>query len=446
MHAERSSTPRPADFERIRFEIPDHLGHLRGKVVNADAVTDTTRFGITNAFYCCTIGAEIFAGPLSGPDTGYPDVQAVPDLTTLRPVPWDPGCGAVLCDVVGNDGQPYALCQREAVRRAERALAEQGLTGKMAFEFEIFLFHADERLRDEGRYGELRPASRIPHVWNFERLAELRELSAELVVALRAYGAGLATFQTEWGRGAIEVALEPAPPLEAADRAARLRLGIKELCAKHGFVPTFMAKWNADQPGSSGHLHQSAWRDGEPAFWHGTEGRSEELEHYLEGLLSSLGDVSGLLAPYANSYLRPNPALWAPTLATWGDDNRSACCRVIAPYAKAARIELRRPGADVPPYLAAAASVASGAYGLRERLALRDEAPGDATKADAEALPTSLTEAIERLDASARARELLGAELVENHLAGLRAELAECERLAHAAVPPWQLARYFETA
>jgi glutamine synthetase len=445
MDVERS-TLRQADLERIRFEIPDHLGHLRGKVVNADAVSEGTRFAVTNAFYCCTIGAEIFAGPLSGPQTGYSDVQAVPDLTTLRPVPWDPGCGAVLCDVVTSDGTPYPLCQREAVRRAERALAEHGLTGKLAFEFEIFLFHADQDLRDNARYAELRPASRIPHVWSFEGLAELRELSSELVVALRDYGAGLATFQTEWGRGAIEVALEPAPPLEAADRAARLRLGIKELCAKHGFVPTFMAKWNAEQPGSSGHLHQSAWREGEPAFWRGPDGRSEELEHYLEGLLSCLGDCSALFAPYANSYLRPNPALWAPTLATWGKDNRSACCRVIAPHASAARIELRRPGADVPPYLAAAASVASGAHGLRERLTLRKESPGDASNVDAEVLPASLAEAIDRLDASALARDLVGVELIENHLAGLRAELAECERLADASVPPWQLARYFEMA
>ena len=166
---------------------------------------------------------------------------------------------------------------------------------------------------------------------------------------------------------------------------------------------------------------------------------------YLEGVLAATGDLAAVYGPFVNSYRRPDPVYWAPTVADWGTDDRLTCCRVVAPYPGVARIEQRRGGADLALYLAVAGCLASGMRGVEEDLKLRPEAPRAEERApDAERLPSSLPEATERLERSPLAADLLSPELVEHFAAGRRVELEVATR-HDAEVPPWELARYFET-
>src|SRR5205823_1656151 len=72
-------------------------------------------------------------------------------------------------------------------------------------------------------------------------------------------------FHTETGPGVYEAAIRYDQMLRGADKAALFKTAVKEICARHAVMPTFMAKWSKELPGCSGHLHQSLWTlDGHP--------------------------------------------------------------------------------------------------------------------------------------------------------------------------------------
>jgi glutamine synthetase len=221
--------------------------------------------------------------------------------------------------------------------------------------------------------------------------------------------------------------------------------GTKEIAAQMGALPTFMAKFADDVDGCGGHVHQSLWSaDGaDSAFWDdgGDHHLSPALKRYLAGVLATAPEFMLLYAPNVNSYKRFVPRTWAPTNLTWGLDNRTTALRVIASSPAAIRVENRIPGADLNPYLAFAASLAGGLHGIERRLEPPPPTRGNAyALADAEPLPLSLPEAVERFRASALARQWFGAEFVEQYAAFRQWEVDK-HRLA---VTDWERRRYFE--
>lgn len=444
--AGRDGRPELARFRRVRVELPDCHGVLRGKVVSAKKALSPRGLNFCDAFFGLSVDDDFFDNRFSDSATGYEDFVAVADPSTARPVPWQPDTGAVLADLKTKEGLPHPLCQREAVRRAERRIGALGFTAMVALEFEIFVARAEPGAVARRSYRDLLPLSHLQQAYSFQRWHHFAEFADQLQEDLAEYGAAIEAIHTELGYGALEASLEPAGPLDAADAAARFKQGCKEIAAQHGLVPTFMAKWSEDEPGSSGHLHQSLWSDGAPAFWGGFPDELSPLASaYLEGVLEATGDLAAVYGPFVNSYRRPGRRYWAPTAADWGTDDRLTCCRVVASHPESCRIEQRRPGADVAIYLAVAGCIGSGARGIERGLELRREArKAEQREADAEPLPASLREATDRLRASEVARDVLSPELVEHFVAGREVEL-EVEAREGARVPDWELSRYFET-
>lgn len=434
----------PGDFKRIRIEVPDDHGVLRGKIVPSAKIESPLGAAFCDAIFGLTVADDVFTSEHAGPHDGWPDVSVFPDLETLRPVRWEPAMAAVMADYRQANGDPHPLCQREAVRRAERRLADLGYTAEVALEFEIFVFKADPEAMAARRYRDLTPLSRIQQAYSFQRLPEMSAFVHDLFEGMDAYGAPIESLHTELGYGVIEVALKHAPPLEAADRAARFKLGIKEIAARHGLVPTFMAKWKEDEPGSSGHIHQSLWSGDTNAFFSAAGRVSDTLASYVEGLLSTAADLSIVYGPNLNSYRRPDPVNWAPTTASWGQDNRLTCVRVMTSHPNYCRAEMRRPGADLAIYLSIAGSLASGVSGIEEGLEIRPKSEGDpAQNPQATPLPSTYEEALDALRNSTTARDLLGKEMVDHYVVGREAEFAHTAA-QRARVPDWELERYFE--
>lgn len=169
---------------------------------------------------------------------------------------------------------------------------------------------------------------------------------------------------------------------------------------------------------------------------------SAQMESYLAGILKCLPEVLPMYAPTINSYKRLRKGAWAPTTLSWGRDNRTTAVRVINDYEKSTRLEMRVPGADANPYLAMAACLASGLYGIKNNLKLHiEETIGNGYENQlSEKLPANLVEATVRMKNSAIARELLGDGFVD-HFAATREW--ECREYAKA-VTNWELQRYFE--
>jgi glutamine synthetase len=145
-------------------------------------------------------------------------------------------------------------------------------------------------------------------------------------------------------------------------------------------------------------------------------------------------------APTINSYKRYVDSSWAPTRLAWSYDNRTAGFRVVG-KGPTLRIECRIPGADCNPYLAFAASLASGLDGIENRIEPPDHFSGDVYAArNLPRVPDTLAAATERFAASDFAKRAFGDDVVEHYLHFFRSE----QKAYNFAVTDWERKRYFE--
>jgi glutamine synthetase len=199
---------------------------------------------------------------------------------------------------------------------------------------------------------------------------------------------------------------------------------------------TFMAKIAADQAGSSCHIHFSLWKDGKNAF----DGRPDAFKYFLGGWIKHVPDVMVFYAPTVNSYKRYVDASWAPTRLAWSNDNRTAGFRIVG-SGSSQRIECRIPGADCNPYLALAASLASGLDGIHNKIEPPEAFVGDIYQAkNLPRVPHTLAEAVALFEKSAFARRAFGDEVHEHYVHFYRTEVQAYDR----AVTDWERRRYFE--
>ncbi len=145
-------------------------------------------------------------------------------------------------------------------------------------------------------------------------------------------------------------------------------------------------------------------------------------------------------APNVNSYKRYHSGSWAPTRLAWSYDNRTAGFRVVG-SGPSLRIECRVPGADCNPYLAYAASLASGLDGLARKLEPPEIVEGNVyATPDLRVVPGSLREAVELFTESSFTRQAFGDEVVDHYTHFFRTEQEAYDR----SVSDWERKRYFE--
>ncbi|NEW76480.1 glutamine synthetase family protein [Streptomyces rhizosphaericus] len=436
---------------RVRVEFIDTDGRLRGKYVTVDKALSRGGVGLPEIFYGLGVDDSLYDVPIASADRGYPDFYAFPDWTTLRPSHGEPGVAAVICDVRTKTGEPVPLDPRAALRRTCTRLTEDGLDALIGVEFEFYVYHLDndgQAALREGRPTRLRPLGRERQSLSVHRWPHHAKFAEDLDEAAVGYGIEIEAFSTELGYGMLEVALSPAPPLQAADNAARFKQICKDVARQHGLIASFVAKPDMAQEGVGAHLHQSLLRDGENAFCPEdgiSTGMSTLFRHYVGGVVATAGEVSVFQCPYPNSYRRLDPQFWAPTNISWGIDNRSSCLRVITDSRSATRLEHRRGGADFHPYLAIAASLDGGLHGVRNEIEPPPASTGAAfADVGAEPFPATLREAAAALHDSKNARQWYGDDLVDHYAATRTSEATTYEALRERQVPDWELARYLE--
>jgi glutamine synthetase len=373
---------------------------------------------------------------------GYGDFCLMPDLGTLRRVPWLPGTAIVLADVLDPAGAPVPHSPRQMLKRQLERLAAAGFEADMAGEYEFYLFdqsYADARAGD---YRGLKPSSWYPedgHVFQTTKdepfIRAVRNLMEQADIPIQGSVA-------EWGPGQQEINLRHAPALEMADRLMLFKNGCKEIAHLMGKAVTFMAKVDREIAGSSCHIHLSLRERGtgravfpDPA---GRGGMSPLFEQFLAGAVRHAAAAMPFWAPNVNSYRRFRSGSFAPTGFAWSRDNRTAGFRVLG-SGPAFRFECRLPGADANPYLAFAALIAGGLAGIEESLALGPAHEGDAYAAGG-TMPGSLGEAVGALESSEAFARAFGPAVVAHYARYARWELSEFD----AIVTEWERIRLFE--
>jgi glutamine synthetase len=437
---------------KVKVAIVDIDGILRGKYLHKDkflaAVDKTTGgFGFCNVVFGWDVADVCYDNSrYTGWHSGYPDARAQIDLTTFREIPWDDGVPFFLGDFRAADDGPLPICPRQLLKRVVGQLGQGGFSALASFEYEWFNFRESAQTLADKQYRQ--PQTLTPGMFGYSilRMAQNREFVNALFDEMATFRVPIEGLHTETGPGVLEAAIVYSDPLEAADRAVLFKSGAKEIAHRFGIVPSFMAKWNADLPGCSGHIHQSLWDVEQKVNLFYDEGRphgmSALFEHYLAGQLHCLPDILPMYAPTVNSYKRLVEGAWAPTRANWGVDNRTTALRVIASGPRSTRLETRVNGADSNPFLALSAALASGLHGIRNQLSLPSGRVIGSGYADTTAprLPRNLDEAAQRFERSKVAHELFGADFVEHFAASRHWEWQQYGK----AVSDWELARYFQ--
>ncbi len=430
--------------------FPDMQGRLMGKRVTGRYFVDNVLDGTIEA---CDylLAVDVDMTPLPGYtfanwETGYGDMSAVPDLSTLRLVPWIDKTALVLCDLVKEGTtEPIAVSPRAILRRQLQRAADLGLTVKIGAELEFFLFkdtYAEARQKD---YKGLQPHSDWIEDYHILQTTRDEHIIRQIRNGMDAAAVPVEFSKGEAGYGQHEINLVYAEALEMADRQVIYKNGAKEIAAANDVSITFMAKWSMDDVGSSCHIHSSVWSDGgrtSLAVHDSDDPRalSPTTKHWLGGLLAASRELTWLFAPNVNSYKRFMPDSWAPTAIAWGDDNRTCGLRIVG-HGAHRRVESRIPGADVNPYLAYAGVIAAGLHGIENELDPGPAFEGNAYEAtDVERIPSTLVEAIDLFETSPVALEAFGPE-VHHHLLNT----AKQEWLAfNRTVTDWELLRGFE--
>lgn len=441
---------RESDDCRVKVAITDIDGILRGKYILKDKFLSA----VENGFGFCDVvfgwdSADVCYdnAKVTGWHTGYPDAKVRLDLSTYRRVPWDNNVAFFLGHFDDKDGKPLSCCPRRVLEATSQKAVDLGYQPAFGCEFEWFNFEeTPHSLYEKGfRASELKPITPGMFGYSVLRASIKQDYFADLMNLLSQFGVPLEGLHTETGPGVYEAAIRYSNALEAGDRAVLFKTGVKEIAYRHGIIPTFMARWNTELPGCSGHIHQSLInQDGENAFYSKSDPNqmSDLFRSYLAGQMACLPDILPMLAPTVNSFKRLVEGFWAPTKVTWGVDNRTVALRVI-PGGKSTRLETRVGGADINGYLGIAACLAAGLYGIENKLELKDAAiQGNGYEAEnCVRLPGSLHEAATRMGAKdSLARTLFGDAFVE-HFVGTR--LWEARQYAQS-VTDWELKRYFE--
>ncbi|ABV37139.1 conserved hypothetical protein [Shewanella sediminis HAW-EB3] len=430
----------------IKVGLFDIDGVMRGKYMSKAKFISSLERGF--AFCDVVLGWDMKDqlydnAKYTGWHTGYPDapVRILPH--TCRDVVGEEGMLLFIAEFA-KEAEP--LCPRGILRRVIEKAGKMGFSAMAALEYEFFLFNETPHSIREKNFRNLETVTPDWFGYSMIRNSVHSDLYQEILSMAETMDFPIEGIHSETGPGVIEAAIAVDNVEAAADKGALFKTFMKVLAQKRGLMATFMAKWSGDYPGQSGHIHLSLQNtDGSSAFYDPSQAHnmSQLQRHFLAGQQHLMPEFLCMIAPTINSYSRMVPGFWAPTDATWGVENRTTALRVIPGSASSQRVEYRLGAADANPYLALAAALASGLYGIEHKLEPGEQVKGNAYEQSHDAsiaLPSTLWDATQRFKQSSAAERLFGKSFVEHY--AISREWEEREFRKH--VSDWEMERYFE--
>ncbi|MBW8173483.1 glutamine synthetase family protein [Ornithinimicrobium sp. Arc0846-15] len=432
------------DVDTVIVAFTDMQGRLQGKYLHgAYFLEHALGHGVEGCNYLLAVDTEmntVDGYDISSWESGYGDMAFALDLDTFRLIPWLEKTIMVQCDLTATDGTPVPMSPRSMLKAQVDLAAEQGWKAVSGTELEFVVYKDTfEEAWDKG-YRNLVPANQYNVDYSIMGSGRVEPLLREIRNQMYKAGMVVESAKGECNLGQHEIGFLFDEVMPTADNHSVYKTGAKMIAADMGQSLTFMAKPN-DREGSSCHIHLSLrGLDDSTVFWdHDSNERTNLYDQFIAGVLATMREFTLFYAPNINSYKRFALGSFAPTAVAWGQDNRSCAVRLVG-EGSSARLENRLPGGDANPYLALAAMMAGGLYGIRHELKLPDEMTGNAYTSDAEHVPHSLAEARTLFAESEIARECFGEEVVKHYVNYANTEIEAFD----AVVTDWELRRGFE--
>jgi glutamine synthetase len=445
---------RDGRIDTVIVALTDMQGRLMGKRVQAEAFM---RGVVDHGIHFCTylLGTDM---EMNTPDgfklmnweTGYGDWVGRQVWDTTRVVPWLESTAIVLCDAVdGESGEEIPISPRTMLKRQAGRAAEAGYVVKAGTEFEFYVLSDTFEDVAEKKYNDLERVGYYNEDYHLLQATKLEPLYRQIRNQMTEARIPIEFSKGEAAPSQHEVNIRYDEVLESADRSVLFKHGAKEIAWLNGYALTFMAKPYAEWTGSSGHLHISLWdraSGGEKALFNavgaaaGPYGMSETMRWFLGGMMRLQRELALFVAPNVNSYKRYAVASWAPVNVVWGRDNRTTGFRIVG-SGSSLHIENRFPGGDMNAYLAYAAELGAGLYGIEHKIEPPAEFKGNGYAATGcDRMPRSMYEAIALLEQSKAAVEIFGRDVVDHYLNAAHVE----QETYDAAVHAWDRERYLE--
>jgi glutamine synthetase len=433
------------EIDTVIISFTDMQGRLVGKRMSARLfVEDAIEHGAECCNYLLAVDVENNTVPgyeFSSWEKGYNDMAMIPDMSTLRLVPWIPHTAMVIADLQTTDHVPVPIAPRSLLNAQIDRLKKMDLVPYVGTELEFIVF--DDSFRDAWAkgYDNLRPSTDYNVDYDLLASNRVEPLLHDIRVSMDKAGLYCEGVKGECNLGQQEIAFRYDTALITCDNHSVYKSGAKMIADNHGKSLTFMAKFN-EREGNSCHIHIS-FRDskGNAVFADkkGESGMSDMFRHFLAGQIALMREFTLLFAPNINSYKRFAFGSFAPTAIAWGHDNRTLSLRVVG-HGHGMRVEHRVPGGDVNQYLAVAGLIAAGIHGIENKLELEEQTRGNGYEADKPHVPTTLHEAADLFENSKAARAIFGDEVVNHLVNAARIEI----RAFDSAITDWERVRGFE--
>ena len=398
--------------------FPDMAGSTKGKILPVNRFTKSVEDESLK------LADSVFGQTVSGKwidqsqiiDYVEEDVLMIPDLSTLKKLPWNKEPTAqVICDLYSNSGSPSLVAPRQVLNKIIKLLKDNGLKAVVAPELEFYLCEKNldpniPLLTPVGKSGRRANGS---DVFGIDSVNEFDIFLDDIYDYCEMLDIGVDTLVHESGPSQIEINLNHGDPLKLADQTFMFKRAVRQVALKHNIHATFMAKPHQGQPGSSMHIHQNlvSYKDDKNIFIDLEGKETNSFYNYIGGLQEYLPDAMVFFAPYVNSYRRFVMNSSAPINTHWGFENRTVGLRVPLSSPNAKRVENRIPGADTNPYLAIAASLACGYLGIKEEIEPEKPIAGSGFERRHN-IPKYLPDAIKRIKVSDSLSEVMGKEFI----------------------------------
>lgn len=381
------------DVEFIRLQFADAFGNLKNIAVTPERFEKV----IDNRY---PFDGEGFFDGLYELEE---DLYLCPDLDTFVILPWRPQqsrVGKFICDICYSDGRPFEMSPRYILQNVVKKAKDMGYTFIVNPECEFFLFHTDENgipttiSHETAGYLDVGPSD----------LGE--NARRDMVLMLQDMGFKIEASHHEKAPAQHEISFSEGEAFETADDIMTFKFAIRSIAKRFGLYATFMPQPIQNIAGSGMHLDISVYKDGKNIF-DCDSGEADAAKYFMGGILKYAASMSAITNPIVNSYKRLLSGFSSPKSMCWATKGEKALIKYHKD-ADGAKVELRFPDPSANPYLAIAACISAGLFGIENRIEACEVNTGCANM-----LPGNLNDAVALFEKEELMIETFGKEFVE---------------------------------